>query len=628
MTEKVAAVFVGLSEIIDLLPDHLQEVEVVVNTVATAVAVALVPALWSAVAAAAAFAATPLGLAVIGISGVVAALTILDQKMGESSTSTENLEKATDLLAQAHGFADESARLNADGQAAAGEAARVAGVKAANAAAKWAILARVQAEDNAIGQNRFIQKRLREDRFYRPNTDDPTGPMVLNQNMKGQYDALIKGGKIAEADAKRARELQDKTVDFLAELLMDGSKIPKAEVIVTPKIDHGSVKKQVAKILKEIQSPFEKMQKEGQKIKKLLDIGALTQEQHDKKQKMLVDTYHQEVQSLKVKTDAYKLDQEAQSLIDSNLTKQQTLSKAIERINLLKEKGLITEQQAAQFIENARKNTAISGAGAGASNDNLAYQNIARFGTVDEKLALAAKKYADELRKLNDLRAKGIISENQHASAVAASKKAYESTVEGIKAFNTGIQSSIDQVKSDAKSFFSDFYNNGKMSFESLGKAFDNLMNKIISRLMDSALDGLFSPSSSGGGGIGDFIGSLISGAVGGSTPISGARAKGGPTQGGKTYLVGENGPELFTDNSSGFIHPAHKLHQHQAQQQSSGFGGNVIINNYGNDRVTSKKSGNDTVIDIDPIEMLENGLVKRIHDGDSNLPQAFVGSF
>lgn len=37
---------------------------------------------------------------------------------------------------------------------------------------------------------------------------------------------------------------------------------------------------------------------------------------------------------------------------------------------------------------------------------------------------------------------------------------------------------------------------------------------------------------------------------------ISGARADGGPVDGGKTYLVGENGPELFTPNIGGVISP------------------------------------------------------------------------
>lgn len=41
---------------------------------------------------------------------------------------------------------------------------------------------------------------------------------------------------------------------------------------------------------------------------------------------------------------------------------------------------------------------------------------------------------------------------------------------------------------------------------------------------------------------------------------VEGARARGGPVHGGKTYLVGEEGPELFTPGASGFVTPNHAL--------------------------------------------------------------------
>jgi phage-related minor tail protein len=50
-------------------------------------------------------------------------------------------------------------------------------------------------------------------------------------------------------------------------------------------------------------------------------------------------------------------------------------------------------------------------------------------------------------------------------------------------------------------------------------------------------------------GAIGAIIGSLL--------PISGARAAGGPVDAGATYLVGEQGPELFVPNASGSISPS-----------------------------------------------------------------------
>ena len=45
--------------------------------------------------------------------------------------------------------------------------------------------------------------------------------------------------------------------------------------------------------------------------------------------------------------------------------------------------------------------------------------------------------------------------------------------------------------------------------------------------------------------------------------------AKGGPVKGGKSYIVGEMGPELFTPGASGMITPNHAL----------GGSTNVIVN-------------------------------------------------
>jgi len=55
------------------------------------------------------------------------------------------------------------------------------------------------------------------------------------------------------------------------------------------------------------------------------------------------------------------------------------------------------------------------------------------------------------------------------------------------------------------------------------------------------------------------------------SSPVSGKRALGGNVSGGSTYLVGENGPELFTAPGSGSIVPTNKI---------GGSGGqNIVIN-------------------------------------------------
>jgi phage-related minor tail protein len=59
-----------------------------------------------------------------------------------------------------------------------------------------------------------------------------------------------------------------------------------------------------------------------------------------------------------------------------------------------------------------------------------------------------------------------------------------------------------------------------------------------------------------------------ISSAVPGSFNVAGKRAAGGPVTGGKTYLVGEQGPELFSPSVSGSI----------TSNGDMGGGGGVVI--------------------------------------------------
>lgn len=46
----------------------------------------------------------------------------------------------------------------------------------------------------------------------------------------------------------------------------------------------------------------------------------------------------------------------------------------------------------------------------------------------------------------------------------------------------------------------------------------------------------------------------LVNSVIGSLLPVAGARAAGGPVSAGQTYLVGEQGPELFTPSGNGSI--------------------------------------------------------------------------
>jgi len=93
---------------------------------------------------------------------------------------------------------------------------------------------------------------------------------------------------------------------------------------------------------------------------------------------------------------------------------------------------------------------------------------------------------------------------------------------------------------------------------QSFGQAMTNVLNRIRDKIIDAQLDRLIgqfgenfgkSASKRGSGkGIGGFVGNILGG-------LFGRRANGGPVAAGKSFVVGEKGPEILTMGSSrGFV--------------------------------------------------------------------------
>ena len=91
---------------------------------------------------------------------------------------------------------------------------------------------------------------------------------------------------------------------------------------------------------------------------------------------------------------------------------------------------------------------------------------------------------------------------------------------------------------------------NGTQTF---GEAMSNVLNNIKNKLLDRALSGLFD-------GIGDAVFGGKSGGGFLSKIFGGGKAQGGPVTGGKSYLVGEKGPEIFSPRGSGNIIPNNQV--------------------------------------------------------------------
>lgn len=129
-------------------------------------------------------------------------------------------------------------------------------------------------------------------------------------------------------------------------------------------------------------------------------------------------------------------------------------------------------------------------------------------------------------------------------------KKIFIPVIEGIKFAFDKIKKSVDDNKESFETLF-DFLKTYvapflggalKIAIQGIGTAL-SLVIGLVANLIDG-----FKWIITNGAKVGNFIGNL--------NPFGGARAAGGPVSMGKTYLVGERGPELFSPGSNGTIIP------------------------------------------------------------------------
>jgi phage-related minor tail protein len=125
----------------------------------------------------------------------------------------------------------------------------------------------------------------------------------------------------------------------------------------------------------------------------------------------------------------------------------------------------------------------------------------------------------------NDLDDAGKAITDFASGPVASASHSIEETID--RTF-TAMERSIARAVTSGKLSLADFVTSAIASFDRLA------VNQYISAPLESALS------------------SIVSAIM----PVAGARAAGGPVEAGSSYLVGENGPELFVPSSSGSVVP------------------------------------------------------------------------
>ena len=173
---------------------------------------------------------------------------------------------------------------------------------------------------------------------------------------------------------------------------------------------------------------------------------------------------------------------------------------------------------------------------------------------------------ADEKRRLNQLQDEGRITLEQEAIAL---ENLQLKGLEASRTLEAGFSRAFIKLKQEAEdlaavsekivNIFADqatdalvkFAETGKFAIKDFASSILQALVKVIARLLVvQALQAAVGALGGGGGALATTAANV------GTQQLDGARANGGPVQANRSYLVGENGPEIVTPNRSGTVIP------------------------------------------------------------------------
>lgn len=242
------------------------------------------------------------------------------------------------------------------------------------------------------------------------------------------------------------------------------------------------------------------------------------------------------------------------------------------------------EVAAAQALVNAEFNKAVKELPKETKEVTELRESITALRGELDPASAAASTYAERLREIGKAAEAGVVSQTQAADLARLATEAFTEaqaeikrqneqlaleSAEGFSAIGAGFTLAAQDLTADIQSqssiikdgfldafdvagqAFKDFVETGKIDIRSLGSEILAVAAKAIAKLaVLSALNSL--SGLAGGGGLGGALGGFATSLLG--------RATGGPVSPGRSFLVGERGPELFTPPETGRVVPNHQL--------------------------------------------------------------------
>lgn len=390
--------------------------------------------------------------------------------------------------------------------------------------------------------------------------------------------ARLERQKAALADLTEETKIQARTQDEVSRLLLAGEKVsPAQREAIANSLKEIEALKQKRAALESILGPQMKNEQQLAAFKALLDEGVISLSQFRDATAGLAaaDPFQTQVESLRQANEQLQIRannqgiQERQLLIELELRRQGKELTDAERDSLT---GLLTEHQKLtdKLNEQAKaereRQAAASRAAALADAEARRKANLIKeldvTGQLIEKerelLALREEfpLLADEInRKLEDIQLRALESSTALGDGFTRALIKVRREAEDLASVGESIVNAFADQATEALVKFAE---TGQFKFKEFASAILKDITRIIARLLvmqaiSAALGGV------GGGGV-----------VAGGSALTGlaGRESGGTVQPERSFIVGENGPELFTPNKTGTITPSAATQAQNAQPQ------------------------------------------------------------
>jgi len=334
--------------------------------------------------------------------------------------------------------------------------------------------------------------------------------------------------------------------------------------------------------------------KEVEKVKKSVAAAENYQEALTQQQQLLIQ-FNQQTEAIKEEAEARRLANRlrmegfSEEAIQNELRKLKLDQDFAKAAAVLDAQYLILQNSLAQYNLEQAKGVVLTGAA------KQAYDDLVK--KLDElkrkRDELEGKK--DKAKTDGDAATKGAKETPRDALTKRAGDLKKE--LSELTKWSTIVMGAAESIGSAFSASFKGVIDGSMTAREALASFFKSIANyfmdmaaKIIAKMIEMAIIntivGLL-PGAGGGGGGGIFgsgqfkpgSGPQLSPSLPGAKDYSGIfkqRASGGPVNYGSTYLVGEQGPELFRPNNSGTIVPNHQM------GGGAGVGGspmNIVVN-------------------------------------------------